>query len=55
VGFLNSFENIVGLWKLEDKETINQVLYFSSNPPVIDSKFKEDIENLKNNFQTVKK
>lgn len=47
VGFLNSFENVVGLWKLEEKETINQVLYFSSTPPVIDTKFKEDVENLK--------
>ncbi len=51
VGFLSSFENIVGLWSLEDKDAITQVLYFSSTPPVIDSKFKEDVENLKVVFQ----
>lgn len=52
-GYLNQFENIIPVWKIETLENIQQILYFSSTPPVIDEKFKKDVEQLRNSKKNI--
>ena len=35
------------MWNIENQEELQQILFFESNPPQIDEKFLEEIENLK--------
>ena len=46
-GFLHKSENIIPMWNIENQEELQQILFFESNPPQIDEKFLEEIENLK--------
>lgn len=49
-GFLHQYENVVPLWGVETEEELNQVLYFNEHPPVIDEKFQEDVERIRQFF-----
>lgn len=46
-GFLNQYENVVPLWGARNNEELEQILYFADHPPVIDEKFKADVEQLR--------
>lgn len=46
-GFYNQYENVVPLWGVRNIDELNQILYFNSHPPVIDDKFKEEIQKVK--------
>lgn len=43
-GFLRQFENVVPIWGMQKYEEVQQILYFEQNPPLIDSKFKEELK-----------
>lgn len=49
-GFLQQFENVVPIWGVRTMEQMEQILYFNEHPPVIDEKFKEDVERIRNFF-----
>lgn len=46
-GFLHEYENVIPLWGVQSQEELDQILYFNEHPPVIDEKFKEDVENIR--------
>lgn len=46
-GFFNQYESVVPLWGVRNIEELNEILYFYSHPPVIDEKFKEEVQNVK--------
>lgn len=46
-GFLHEYENVIPLWGVQTQEELDQILYFNEHPPVIDDKFKEDVENIR--------
>lgn len=47
LGYLSQFENVVPVWGAHTQEELHQILYFTSNPPVIDDQFQAEVENLK--------
>ena len=49
-GFLQQYENVVPIWGVQKIEQMEQILYFNEHPPVIDDKFKEDVDNVRNFF-----
>lgn len=49
-GFLHQFENVVPIWGIKTQEELDQILYFNDHPPVIDEKFQEDVERVRNFF-----
>jgi uncharacterized protein len=49
-GFLYQYENVIPLWGVLKQEELDQILYFNNHPPVIDDKFKEDVEKLRQFF-----
>ncbi len=42
LGYLRQFENIVPVWGARSLEELQQILYFTQNPPVVDEKFLEE-------------
>lgn len=46
-GFYSQYEDVITLWDLCQEESVSQVLYFANNPPELDGKFYEDLENLR--------
>ncbi len=46
-GFLRQYENVIPLWGVRTRQELEQILYFNARPPVIDEKFKEDVERLR--------
>ena len=46
-GFLHQYENVIPLWGVQSQEELNQILYFNERPPLIDDKFKEDVERIR--------
>ena len=46
-GFLHEYENVIPLWGVQSQEELDQILYFNEHPPVIDEKFKEDVEKIR--------
>lgn len=46
-GFLHQYENVIPLWGVKSLEELDQILYFNEHPPVIDEKFKEDVERIR--------
>lgn len=46
-GFLHEYENVIPLWGVQAQEELDQILYFNEHPPVIDEKFKEDVEKIR--------
>lgn len=49
-GFLHQFENVIPIWGVQSQEELDQILYFNQHPPVIDDKFHEDVEKIRNFF-----
>lgn len=49
-GFLYQFENVVPVWGTHTQEELHQIIYLNNNPPVIDEKFKEEVEREKQFF-----
>lgn len=44
-GFLHQYEEVVPLWGVQSAEELEQILYFKEHPPLVDDKFREEIEN----------
>ena len=49
-GFLHQFENVIPIWGVRTQEEMDQILYFNEHPPVIDEKFAEDVEKIRDFF-----
>ena len=49
-GFLYQFENVVPVWGTHTQEELHQIIYLNNNPPVIDEKFREEVEREKQFF-----
>ena len=49
-GFLSQFENVIPIWGARTLEEMTQILFFNEHPPVIDEKFHEDVERIRNFF-----
>jgi len=49
-GFLHQYESVVPIWGIYSQEELNQILYFNDHLPVVDEKFHQDVEKLKNLF-----
>ena len=46
-GFLHQYESVLPIWGVKNQEELNHILYFNEHPPVIDEKFKEDVEKIR--------
>lgn len=46
-GFYSQYEDLITLWDFYQEDSVGQVLYFANNPPELDGKFFEDLENLR--------
>lgn len=49
-GFLSQFESVIPIWGAHTLEQMTQILFFNEHPPVIDEKFHEDVERIRNFF-----
>lgn len=49
-GFLHQYESVIPIWGVKTEEELTQILYFHEHPPVIDEKFHEDVERIRNFF-----
>lgn len=49
-GFLYQFENVVPVWGTHTQEELHQIIYLNNNPPVIDEKFRKEVEREKQFF-----
>lgn len=49
-GFLHQYESVVPIWGVQTQEELEQILYFHEHPPVIDEKFHDDVEKIRNFF-----
>jgi uncharacterized protein len=47
LGYLHQFESVVPVWGARTSEELEQILYFTANPPVIDDKFNEEAEKVR--------
>lgn len=43
-GYLSEFENVVPVWGIHTQEELQQLLYFTEHPPVIDDQFRAEVE-----------
>ena len=43
-GFLHQYEEVVPLWGVQSAEELEQILYFKEHPPIVDDKFREEID-----------
>ena len=50
LGFLHQFENVVPVWGVHTQEELQQILYFTAHPPVIDEAFLQEVEKMRNFF-----
>lgn len=49
-GFLHQFENVIPLWGVQTEEELRQILYFNEHPPLVDDKFKKEVEQIRQFF-----
>jgi len=42
-GFLRQYESVAPIWNVADDESLQQILYFESHPPVVDQQFQDEI------------
>ena len=47
-GFLRQYENLISIWGARNIDEIQKLLYFESNPPIIDEQFWAELNELKN-------
>lgn len=50
LGYLYQFENVVPVWGVHSSEELQQILYFSDNPPVIDDQFHAEVAKIREFF-----
>lgn len=50
LGYLRQFENVVPVWGTTNSEDLQQILYFSENPPVIDEQFNAEAAKIREFF-----
>jgi len=50
LGYLHQFENVVPAWGIRTAEEMQQILYFTANPPVIDEQFRQEAEKIRDFF-----
>ncbi|MCR5725797.1 MAG: aldo/keto reductase [Treponema sp.] len=50
LGYLHQFENVVPVWGMHTAEEMQQILYFTDNPPVIDDQFREEAAKIREFF-----
>ncbi|MBR4631291.1 MAG: aldo/keto reductase [Treponema sp.] len=50
LGYLRQFENVVPVWGVENSEQLQQILYFTQNPPNIDEKFHAEVKEQRDFF-----
>ena len=50
LGFLRRFENVVPVWGARNSEELGQILYFTKNPPLVDEKFRKDVDERREFF-----
>lgn len=46
-GFFYQYEDVIPLWGVRSLNELNQILYFNEHPPVVDDKFKDEIEKIR--------
>jgi len=44
LGYLRRFENVVPVWGVRNSEELQQILYFTQNPPNIDEQFNKEVQ-----------
>ena len=49
-GFLSQKENVVPVWGCRTQTELEQIVYFNNHPPVIDEKFKEEVNRMREFF-----
>lgn len=47
LGYVRQFENVVPVWGAHSEEELQQILYFTENPPLIDDQFKAEAEKIR--------
>lgn len=50
LGYLRQFDSAVPVWGVENSEQLQQILYFTQNPPNIDEKFMQEVEEQRDFF-----
>ena len=50
-GFLRQTAKVVSVWGARNIDEIQKLLYFESNPPIIDEQFLAELEELKNQYK----
>lgn len=50
LGYLRQFENVVPVWGMHSAEEMQQILYFTENPPVIDDQFQAEAAKIREFF-----
>lgn len=50
LGYLQQFDNVVPIWGVQTEDELQQILYFTQNPPNIDDKFNEEVEKIRQFF-----
>ena len=50
LGYFLPFENVVPLWGVRSPEELQQILYFTKNPPRLDEQFYEEAERIRQFF-----
>lgn len=49
-GYLYQYENAIPVWGVRNMEELEQILELNNNPPVVDEKFRSDVERLRSFF-----
>ncbi len=50
LGYLQQFENVVPVWGVQTEDELQQILYFTQNPPIIDEKFNQEVDKIRQFF-----
>ena len=50
-GFLRQTAKVISVWGARNIDEIQKLLYFESNPPIIDEQFLAELEELKNQYK----
>lgn len=49
-GFFHQRENVIPVWGCRTQDELEQIIYFSEHPPVIDEKFNQEVKQLRDFF-----
>lgn len=45
-GFLRKSENLIPMWKIENQEDLQKILYFEGNPPLLSENYLDELKSL---------